>query len=86
MLGNLIVGSAGPYNLIRSGKPEFFSGPTWRAAFRAAGIKLPYRIRYASVGPRVLLGADQVAVCRSASFAVRTAAALNAYEPDARGQ
>lgn len=56
------------------------------STWRAAGVKLPYRPRYASVGPRVLLGVDQVAVCKSSNFAVRTAAALNAYKPDAKGQ
>lgn len=65
---------------------QYYGALSWRAAFRAAGVKLPYRPRFASIGPRVLLGADQVAVCKSANFAVRTAAALNAYEPDAKGQ
>lgn len=62
------------------------SGATWREAFRAAGVKLPYRLKFSNVGRRVVRGADQVAICNSNSFAERTANALNAYQPDARGK
>jgi hypothetical protein len=63
---------------------HYFSGPNWRTAFREAGVKLPFRKLYVNVGPRVLLEDEQVAVCKSNTFAQRTAAALNAYQPDPR--
>lgn len=63
-----------------------FSGSTWRAAFRAAGVDLPYRPRFSSVERKVVRGDDVVAVCQSNSFAERMANALNAYEPDSRGK
>ena len=62
------------------------TGTSWRSVFRAAGVKLPYRPKFSSVGKRVVKGDDTVALCSSNSFAERTANALNAYEPDPRGK
>lgn len=80
------VGIGDRFLLLDTGSACTFYAPTWRAAFRAAGVKLPYRPRFASIGPRVLFDGEQVAVCKSGNFATRTANALNAYEPDSRGQ
>jgi len=63
-----------------------YAGPSWRSAFRAAGVKLPSRPQFASVGRRIMAGNEEVATCRSGNFAVRTANALNCYEPNSRGQ
>jgi len=63
-----------------------YQADNWRSAFRAAGVKLPYRVTFASTGKHVHQAGGLVCVCKSANFAVRTANALNAYEPDDRGQ
>lgn len=58
---------------------------TWRDAFRMAGVKLPSRPRFASVGRRVMRENEAIANCVSNSTAERIANALNVYAPDRRG-
>jgi hypothetical protein len=54
-----------------------FKARGWREVFRAAGVKLPARTEFASVGRRVVFGAESVATCVSNSMASRVAGALN---------
>ncbi len=63
-----------------------FIGKSWRSVFRDAGVKLPYKPRFSSVGKRILRAGDQVAVAVSGNLAERIANALNEYEPGARGK
>jgi hypothetical protein len=61
------------------------SAPSWREAFRNAGVKLPTRPRYTAHGPRVML--EDCAICTAVTntMAKRIAGALNEYVPDRRG-
>lgn len=58
---------------------------SWRLVFHAVGVSLPVRRRFASVGRRVMFGAQAVANCVSNSMASRVAGALNECDPDRRG-
>jgi hypothetical protein len=62
-----------------------FYAHTWRAVFRAAGVKLPVRPQFIHHKERVMHGEKCVAIACSSTFARRTTNALNEYEPDSRG-
>ena len=64
-----------------------FLGPTWRTAFRRAGVwqLLKPRPQFTAHEDRLMDGEICVGVLYSRNFAIRTANALNAYEPDRRG-
>lgn len=68
-----------------SSELEAWSAPTWRAVFRAAGVKLPVRPQFAAHRNRVMSRDKCVGVMATPTFAARTAHALNEYEPNARG-
>lgn len=77
--------ASGRFDLGRNMVGIMYTGDSWREVFRKAGVKLPSRRRFTSIGPTVMNGAESVASCRSKSMAERIAAALNVYEPDRRG-
>lgn len=65
--------------------PDTYFGRTWREAFFAAGVRLPSRRHFASVGRGVMDGDKCVATACSNTYAVRIANALNSYNPSTRG-
>jgi hypothetical protein len=62
-----------------------FTGDSWRAVFRAAGVQLPLRPQYVAQGARVMMGAKAICTAVSNTLAKRIAAALNNHTPDRRG-
>jgi hypothetical protein len=78
---------AAPYMLRKQTKPLGVSvqGESWRAAFRAAGVHLPFRSEYAYRGLRVMMGDKAVCTAVSNTMAKRITAALNEHIPDRRG-
>lgn len=74
-----------PLSIGGLGTSRSYRGPTWRAAFRAAGFKPPSRPQFVAQKERVMMKDKCVAVACSATFAARTANALNEYDPDSRG-
>lgn len=71
--------------LIGPGFGDMCVGLTWRAVFRAAGVKLPMRAQFVAQGLRVAHGARAICTAVSNTTAKRIAAALNEHETDRRG-
>lgn len=69
----------------QSNRAVLGTGKALRDALEAAGVHVPPPSQFAAIGSTVVLGEDTVATCRSITMARRTAAALNAYKPNARG-
>ena len=64
---------------------NYFRGTSWRDAFRAAGVKLPFRPRFTAHSLRVMLEDKAVCTAVSVTMAKRISNALNSYQPGPRG-
>ena len=64
---------------------QAYRGKNWRQTFRLAGVSLPFRRKFVSVGVSVFAGDDQVARAKSRNYALRIANALNLYTPGPKG-
>ena len=77
-------GSDDNERVIMAGWDEW-TGKSWRAAFRAAGVELPVRSRFTAHGRSVMHDANPVATAVTPTTAQRIANALNSYIPNRRG-
>lgn len=74
------------YSLYVPASDRIWVNTSWRDVFRAAGVKLPSRPRFADHGHQVVMGDEWIATTRSSTMAKRITNALNQYEPNSRSK